>query len=107
LNFRFQFKGLYPALEETSKLSPSLRVRLEHLVGEVACSTCDGSRLRDDASAVRFRGKSIGQLCQLSLGELGREIEVWKLTTREQKIAGELAREITGRLQFLLDVGLD
>ena len=105
--FRFQYKGLYPALEETSKLSPSLRVRLEHLVGEVACSTCDGSRLRDDASAVRFRGKSIGQLCQLSLGELGGEIEAWKLTSREQKIAGELAREITGRLQFLLDVGLE
>ncbi|MCI0357254.1 MAG: excinuclease ABC subunit UvrA [Planctomycetaceae bacterium] len=105
--FRFQFKGLYPALEETSKLSPSLRVRLEHLVGEVACSTCDGSRLRDEASAVRFRGKTIGQLGQLSLGELGREIDAWQLTSREQKIAGELAREITGRLQFLLDVGLE
>jgi excinuclease ABC subunit A len=104
---RFQYKGLYPALEETSKLSPSLRVRLEHLVGEVSCSTCDGSRLRDDASAVRFRGRTIGDLCQLSLGELGREIENWKLTPREQKIAGELAREITGRLQFLLDVGLE
>ncbi|MDX1944990.1 MAG: excinuclease ABC subunit UvrA, partial [Pirellulaceae bacterium] len=106
-NFRFQFKGLYPALEETSKLSPSLRVRLEHLVGEVACSTCDGSRLRDDAAAVRFRGKSIGELGQLPLSELGQEIHAWNLTTREQKIAGELAREITGRLQFLLDVGLD
>ncbi len=105
--FRFQFKGLYPALEETSKLSPSLRVRLEHLVGEVACSTCDGSRLRDDASAVRFRGSSIGELCQLSLGELGQQIDAWKLSAREQKIAGELAREINGRLQFLLDVGLE
>jgi excinuclease ABC subunit A len=106
-SFRFQFKGLYPALEETSKLSPSMRVRLEHLVGEVACSTCDGSRLRDDASAVRFRDKTIGQLGQLSLGELSQAIDAWKLTSREQKIAGELAREITGRLQFLLDVGLE
>ncbi|MEX2093286.1 MAG: excinuclease ABC subunit UvrA [Pirellulales bacterium] len=105
--FRFQFKGLYPALEETSKMSPSLRIKLEHLVGEVACSTCDGSRLRDDASAVRFRGKSIGELGRLPLGELGGEIEGWKLTSREQKIAGELAREINGRLQFLLDVGLE
>jgi excinuclease ABC subunit A len=105
--FRFQFKGLYPAIEESSRLSPSLRVKLEHLVGEVDCSSCDGSRLRDDAAAVRFRGKNIGELGKLPLAELGKAIEEWKLTKTEQKIAGELVREITGRLQFLLDVGLD
>jgi excinuclease ABC subunit A len=105
--FRFQFKGLYPAIEEASRLSPSLRVRLEHLVGEVECSTCDGSRLRDDAAASRFRGRSIGELGKLPLAELSGEIAGWNLTKTEQKIAGELVREITGRVQFLLDVGLD
>src|SRR5262249_26210295 len=48
--FRFQFKGLYPALEEAARLSPALRNRWEHLVGEVECSVCGGSRLRDDAA---------------------------------------------------------
>jgi excinuclease ABC subunit A len=42
---RFQFKGLYPALEEAARLSPALRGKWEHLVGEVECSTCGGSRL--------------------------------------------------------------
>jgi excinuclease ABC subunit A len=105
--FRFQYKGLYPALEETSKLSPSLRNRLEHLVGEVPCSTCDGSRLRDDASAARFRQRTIRDLGHLPLAELDGEIQAWSLSKAEQKIAGELAREIKGRLQFLLDVGLE
>src|SRR5688572_2514510 len=105
--FRFQYKGLYPAIEESSRLAPSLRVKLEHLVGEVDCSSCDGSRLRDDAAAVRFRGKMVGELCKLPLEELSSEIAAWKLTKSEQKVAGELLREITGRLQFLLDVGLD
>jgi excinuclease ABC subunit A len=107
LNFSFQFKGLYPALEEASKLSPSFRVRLEHLVDEVDCSTCGGSRLREDASAVKFRNRTIGDLGRLPLGLLQSEIEGWNLTQRERKIAGELLREITGRVQFLNDVGLE
>jgi len=43
----------------------------------------------------------------LPLAELLQIVEGWNLTTRERKIAGELLREITGRVQFLLDVGLD
>ena len=70
--FRFQFKGLYPALEEASRLSPRLRTQLEHLVDEIECSECGGSRLRDDASAVRFREKTLGEYSQLSLVQLLR-----------------------------------
>ena len=68
--FRFQYKGLYPALEEAARLSPALRGKLEHLVDEVECSTCGGSRLRDDAAAVRFRDRTIDELCRMPLGEL-------------------------------------
>jgi len=105
--FRFQFKGLYPALEEASRLSPSLRTRLEHLVDEVDCTTCSGSRLRDDASAVRFRGRTIDAACRQPLGELQKTVNAWKLSDRDRRIAGELVREITSRVQFLNDVGLE
>ena len=104
--FEYQFKGLYPALEEASRLSPSLRTRLEHLVDQVECSSCSGSRLRDDASAVRFRGKTIDQYCRLALADLLTEIRGWKLDRREKRIAGELFREIRDRLQFLNEIGL-
>ncbi|MBC8872214.1 MAG: excinuclease ABC subunit UvrA [Planctomycetes bacterium] len=105
--FRFQFKGLYPALEEASRLSPSFRARLEQFVDEVECSVCSGSRLRDDAGAVRFHGKTIDELSRLPLRQFRKTVSGWKLTTRERKTAGELIREIRGRVQFLLDVGLD
>ena len=105
--FRFQFKGLYPALEEAARLSPALRGRLEHLVDEVECAVCGGSRVRDDAAAARFRGLSIDQICRQPLGQLQQTIAKWKLSTRERKIAGEVLREIKGRLQFLNDVGLE
>ena len=104
--FRFQYKGLYPALEEASRLSPGMRGKLDHLVDEVECSVCGGSRLRDDAAAVRLRGRTIDQLCRLPLSALLEWFTAWKPDTIQRKIAGELLREVRNRLQFLLDVGL-
>jgi len=104
--FRFQFKGLYPALEEASRLSPALRGRLQMFVDEVTCSACSGSRLRDDAASVRLRGRTVDELCRMPLGELQQTVTGWKLDAREKKIAGDLIREVSGRLQFLCDVGL-
>ncbi|MCA9201148.1 MAG: excinuclease ABC subunit A, partial [Planctomycetales bacterium] len=105
--FRYQFKGLYPALEEAARLSPGLRSRLEHLVDEVECAHCGGSRLRDDAAAVRFRDMTIDQLCRQPLGQLQETVKQWKMSARERKIAGELVREVQNRVDFLNDVGLE
>ena len=107
LLFRFQFKGIYPALDEASRVSPALRAKLDHLVDEVPCTTCDGSRLRDDAAAVRFHNRMIADYCQIPLGELLQVINSWKMNARERKIAGEIVREVKNRLQFLCDVGLE
>jgi excinuclease ABC subunit A len=106
-SFRFQYKGLYPALEEASRVSPRLRAALDHLVDEIECSPCGGSRLRDDASAVRFQERTIGEYCRLPLGRLIDEVGGWKLSTNEKKVAGELIREIGSRLRFLNEVGLE
>ncbi len=105
--FRFQYKGLYPALEEASRLSSGMRTKLDHLVDDVECSTCGGSRLRDDAAAVRLRGETIDDVCRKPLGELLEQFNGWKPNATERKIAGELVREVRNRLQFLVDVGLE
>ncbi len=105
--FRFQYKGLYPALEEAARLSPALRAKWEHLVDLVDCAVCGGSRLRDDASAVRLKDRTIDDLCRQPLGELLALVAGWKLDPRERKIAGELVREVQNRLRFLVDVGLE
>src|SRR5262249_49359587 len=71
--FKFQYKGLYPSLEEAARLSPAMRGQLDHLVDEVECSVCDGSRLNELAAAVRLRNKTIGELCRLPLATLLEE----------------------------------
>ncbi len=105
--FRFQFKGLYPALSEASHLSVSIRHRVEGFISETECSACMGSRLRDDAAAMRFQEMTLDEICRLPLGELIQQCERWRLTARDRKIAGEVIREITGRIRFLNDVGLN
>ena len=106
-SFKFQYKGLYPALEEASRVSPRLRTKLEHLVGEIECSECGGSRLRDDSSAVRFEGRTIDEYCRTPLADLLAIVKKWKLPSEQKKVAGELVREITNRLTFLVEVGLE
>ncbi|MFK8110635.1 MAG: excinuclease ABC subunit UvrA, partial [Rubripirellula sp.] len=105
--FRYQFKGFYPALEEASRLTPGLRGKLEKFTDEIDCSACDGSRLREEAAAVRYRGHTVADLTHLPLNRLRDELKTWKLDKREKKIAGEMIREVNSRVKFLLDVGLD
>ncbi len=105
--FRFQFKGFYPALEEASRLTPGLRGKLEQFTDQIDCASCDGSRLREESSAVRFRQQTMADIVHTPLGRLADLVKSWKLTAREKKIAGELVREIRSRVRFLLDVGLN
>ncbi|MBT4865494.1 MAG: excinuclease ABC subunit UvrA, partial [Planctomycetaceae bacterium] len=104
--FRFQYKGLYPAIDEASRVSYVHRRQLHELVGETACSTCDGSRLRDDAGAVRFRGKTLAQVCDLPLDDALVFLKSIRLKGDDRKVAGDLLDEATSRLSFLVDVGL-
>jgi excinuclease ABC subunit A len=110
---RFQYKGLFPAIDEASRVSPAYRQRLDHLVSEVPCATCGGSRLRGDAAACRLAigadrgGLTIGELCALPIGVTLALFRGLELSEAQQKVAGELLREVRNRLQFLMDVGLD
>ena len=104
---KFQYKGLYPALEEASRVSFVYRQRLADLQGEVACTTCHGSRLRDDAGAVRFNGRTLQELSELPLGESQQFFKGLKFKGAEKRVAGDLLQEVVGRLSFLVDVGLE
>src|SRR5262249_13960859 len=104
---RFQYKGLFPAIDEATRVSHFYRYRLDYLVSEIPCMTCDGSRLRADAAAARFMGKTIGQIGDLPLAEALGFFKDLKLAKAQQQVAGELLREIRNRLQFLVDVGLE
>src|SRR5207248_1182591 len=49
---------------------------------------------------------TLQELCELPLGNCLDLVRAMKLSAVEKKIAGELLREVTGRLSFLVEVGL-
>jgi excinuclease ABC subunit A len=103
----FTYKGVFPALDEASRVSFVHRARLEHVVDEVPCPACRGSRLRRDAAATKFAGRTLGQLTALPVGESVKVIGDTKLSAREVEMVREVRKEIVARLTFLNDVGLD
>ncbi|GHT35922.1 hypothetical protein FACS189427_06390 [Planctomycetales bacterium] len=105
--FFFQYKGLYPAVDEAMRLVPQLRYQMNVTIDEVECGVCLGSRLRDDASAVRFNGKTMDQISRMPLSKLLRWFEEWKPDETERQVAGDLIDEVKNRLRFLVNVGLD
>jgi excinuclease ABC subunit A len=104
---RFQYKGLFPAIDEASRVSFVYRARLDHIVDEVPCNTCHGARLRSDAAATRFNGLTLRDTCAQPLGETLRRFQSIQLTKHDQQVIGEVLREIINRVKFLVDVGLD
>ncbi len=105
--FAFQYKGLFPTIEEAARVSFVYRFKLQGMVDDVPCAACMGARLRDDSAAVRFRDYTIDQIGHWSLRRAYEFFQGLKLGTDERHIAGDLIREIRDRLKFLVDVGLD
>jgi len=105
-NLRFQWKGFFPAIDEATKNSWQHRGRLEETVADVPCQTCGGGRIQPQSKAVRLGGKSIVEVCDMSLTAAAAFFKDLHLDRRQAKIAGELLHEIKSRLRFLIDVGL-
>ncbi|MDO8631908.1 MAG: ATP-binding cassette domain-containing protein, partial [Phycisphaerales bacterium] len=104
---RFQWRGFFPAIARAARSSAHFRQKLADHAGEAPCETCAGSRLRPDAAAVRVNDATLHETCARPLARTLEWFESFKPDVRQRKIAGELLHEITSRLRFLVDVGLD
>ena len=71
------------------------------------CSACHGQRLRPEALAVRFQGRSISDFTALSIIDCERYFRRLKLRGREADIAQDTLAELRSRLAFLTQIGLD
>src|SRR5581483_2177776 len=83
------------------------REKYEGYMREVPCGACGGARLKPEVLAVTLGGRSIAELCSLSVGEAAVELGELELDDRQRLIAERVLKEINARLRFLIDVGLD
>lgn len=83
------------------------RVMMSRYRGKTICPDCHGTRLKKEASYVLINGKSIVDLIQMPVDRLLEWFRQLQLNEHESQVAKRLLTEITSRLQFLVDVGLN
>ncbi|RMH05341.1 MAG: excinuclease ABC subunit UvrA [Aquificota bacterium] len=105
------FEGIVKHLEKRflEEESERLREEIGEFIKEKPCPECGGSRLRPEALAVLIDGKSIWDVCRMPIREC---LEFFKrlpekLSGKDLVVAERLIKEITDRLGFLINVGLD
>ncbi len=108
-SFEGRFEGAVPLVWKKYKRSSSRRTRraMENYMSRVPCPDCGGDRLKDSSLSVRIDDKNIADCTRMHLGRLRSFMEGVEFQDAEREIAGPILREITDRLSFLEDVGLD
>jgi len=87
--------------------SGTVRDELAKYLNMQPCPSCEGSRLRIEARHVKVGKKNIHEICNTPLKETVHFFESLKLKGAKKTIAEKIIFEITSRLKFLVNVGLD
>jgi excinuclease ABC subunit A len=103
------FEGIVPNLERRYRASDSNAVReeLAKYISNSTCPHCNGTRLRIEARHVRVGTRTLYEINRLPLGEARNHFNCLQLPGHKAQIADKILKEITARLTFLIDVGLD
>ena len=103
------FEGLIRNVERRYREigAESSKAEYETYMRITPCSTCHGQRLKAESLAVTIGDKNIIEMTEMSVRDLREFLEKLKLTEKQLAIGKEILKEIKGRLQFLIDVGLD
>ena len=103
------YEGVVPWIKRRHESAESdwSREQFESYMREVPCRACSGARLKPSSLAVTVNGRSISEVCDMSIGESSKFLAGLELSDRDRMIAERITKEINARLGFLLDVGLD
>ncbi len=112
--FRTPFEGvinnLHRRYNETN--SEYMRSKISEFMSEHTCTTCRGARLRREALAVTIGEHNIIEVTGWPVQRTLKWVDMLKgpetiFSKRQEVIASRILKEITDRLGFLVDVGLD
>ncbi|HLR65681.1 excinuclease ABC subunit UvrA [Virgibacillus alimentarius] len=105
IRFEGVIKNVARRYRETS--SDFIREQLEKYMAHINCPTCDGYRLSEEALAVLVNGLHISNVTDYSIMEAKDFIQNLELSEKEEQIAHMILKEISDRLDFLNNVGLN
>ncbi len=110
-NYFMTYEGLvkYIELQQSEDSSSAAQKWSGRFFSRAVCPECNGQRLNREALHFYINGKNIAEVSSLDLSDL----KVWvnylseSFTQNDAIIAREIIKEISGRIGFLIDVGLD
>lgn len=103
------FTGLHAFFQELEEKNYKIqnRVMLSRYRGKTKCQTCKGKRLRPETNYITVGGKTISELVDIPVKHLITFFNDLSLSEYDQKVAKRLLIEISNRLRFLDEVGLN
>ena len=103
-----EWEGVIPQLQRLYKQTESegRKEDLTKFMRHTDCTGCHGKKLKPKVLAIKITNKSIIDVTDMAVRDLGPFFKNLKLTTKEEQIARLVLKEITERIQFLSDVGL-
>ncbi|MCL2762373.1 MAG: excinuclease ABC subunit UvrA [Treponema sp.] len=110
---RFEYQSKFPGVLDDLKRrylesqSPGVKEWLEKFMSQKPCEDCGGKRLKPEVLAVTVAGKNIWELSRFSVTDSLQFFKSVKFNANEKKIAHQILKEITARLGFMQNVGLD
>lgn len=109
VTYMHKFSGVINYIKHYYNNTSSNKIRewAEAYMNTQICSTCNGGRLKKESLSVKLNELNIAEVTSLSIEKCLIFFTNIKLNEREEKIAKQILKEITSRLQFLLNVGLD
>ncbi|HMI09570.1 MAG TPA: excinuclease ABC subunit UvrA [Candidatus Saccharimonadales bacterium] len=109
-HYESTYEGVIPNLERRHKETDSefMRKDIERFMRERRCHACNGARLKPVVLAVTVHDLSIMDICDLGVDSaLDLFQNTLKLSDSELFIARQIMKEITARLGFMSNVGLN
>ena len=109
VKYNYIFEGIINELRRRYMETGSdfIKEEIENYMSDNPCPKCKGARLKPEALSVKVDGKNINELCSLSVKEELEFIETLHLSEKNKIISDQIVKEISARLKFLIDVGLD
>lgn len=110
-NYFLNFEGIVNYIHnyQQEQFSSSNKKRTEQYIKKVVCPQCNGNRLKKESLHFKVAEKNIAELSNLDIDELYQWFQELPqhLTEKQNLIARDIIKEISERLSFLLDVGLN
>ncbi len=110
-NYFLTYDGLlkYIEMQQSDDASAVAQKWAGQFYSRCQCPECHGDRLNKEALHFRVNGKNIAELARMDVSDLAEWVADLKnhLTKQQWKIAEEIVKEISSRLKFMLNVGLE